>query len=73
MLESALCREPVEKPALERTALQMNLDSLLRKSLRKEESLPIEGSILHSDARRGLESFSLQLRSFDSDSFQESA
>ena len=37
MLESALCREPVEKPALERTALQMNLDSLLRKSLRKEE------------------------------------
>ena len=37
MLESALCREPVEKPELERTALQMNLDSLLRKSLRKEE------------------------------------
>ena len=37
MLESALCREPVEKPELERTALQMNLDSLLRKSLRNEE------------------------------------
>ena len=37
MLDSALCRELVEKIELEKPALQMNLDSLLRKSLRKEE------------------------------------
>ena len=37
MLDSALCRELVEKIELEKAALQMNLDSLLRKSLRKEE------------------------------------
>ena len=37
MLDSALCREPAEKIELEKPALQMNLESLLRKSLRKEE------------------------------------
>ena len=51
MLESALCREPVEKPELERTALQMNLDSLQQKEIGRFKTFQQDSSTRASDAK----------------------